>query len=249
VNALKHSLLSASASERWLNCPRSVAMTRGMDSGDTIYSQEGTAAHLVQQRCLTENLEPRSFIGEVIEGIPVTAEMADAVAISVSHCRRQIDTADAYWIEQSINLAKLGPPVPMHGTLDFGAYFAKQRELHLVDFKYGRGVYVRATGNAQLKYYGLAAALTFDIPVSAVVTTIIQPRFGGTSDPIRSAVVDAAEMAEFALVLLERAHAAMRPDAPIAAGSWCKFCQAKNTCQTHQLFQHAEVYREFALAT
>ena len=74
-----------------------------------------------------------------------------------------------------------------------------------------------AKDNTQLRYYALAAALTFDIPVSMVVTTVIQPRFAGSSDPIRSAMVDAVEMAEFAIELIDRAHVAMQPNAPILA--------------------------------
>ena len=188
------------------------------------------------------------FIGETIEGVVVTPGMADAVAICVNHCRRLMDTADAHWIEQNVSLAKLSPPTSMFGTCDFAAYFRKRQELHIVDYKHGKGVYVVAKDNTQLRYYALAAALTFDIPVSTVVTTVIQPRFAGSSDPIRSAVVDAVEMAEFAIELIDRAHVAMQPNAPILAGTWCKFCPIKNSCQAHQNFRHAEAYRDFALA-
>jgi hypothetical protein len=208
-----------------------------MVSADTVYSQEGTAAHAVKQRCLSLGLEPHDFIGEIIEKVAVTAEMAEAVAIDVNYCRWLMGFADQFWIEEQVSLAKLNPPADMFGTLDFGAYFAERQELHIVDFKYGKGVWVTAKDNVQLRYYALAAALTFNLPVSTVVTTVIQPRFGGSSDPIRSAVVDAVTMAEFAIALITKAHVAMQAHAPIAAGDWCKFCPVKNSCLVHQTYQ------------
>jgi Protein of unknown function (DUF2800) len=80
-----------------------------------------------------------------------------------------------------------------------------------------------------------------------IVTTVVQPRFGCNADPIRSAIVHADEMAEFAIELIKCAETAMRHDAPFVAGSWCKFCAAKNTCATFQGFQRTELYREFDL--
>jgi hypothetical protein len=218
-----------------------------MDSGDTSYSREGTAAHAVHEACLRRRVDPHTFVGQLIEGVRITSGMATAIAVSVTHCHRLMDTADAHWIEYPVSLAALGPPADMFGTLDFACYFAPRQELHVVDLKFGAGVYVRAKGNPQLRYYALAAAATFEVPVSTVVTTVVQPRFGGNSDPIRSAIVRAEDMAEFAIELLERAQIAMLPDAPFAAGDWCKFCAAKNTCATYQNFQRTELYREFDL--
>jgi Protein of unknown function (DUF2800) len=242
-----HSFLSASAAERWMSCPGSAAATRGIDSGDTAYSREGTAAHAVHEQCLRRRVGPHTFVGQLIEGMRVTADMADAIAISVAHCRRLMDTAGMHWIEQSVSLAPFTPPTDMFGTLDFACYFADRQELHIVDLKFGAGVYVRAKGNPQLRYYALAAAATFELPVSTIVTTVVQPRFGCNADPIRSAIVHADEMAEFAIELIKCAETAMRHDAPFVAGSWCKFCAAKNTCATFQGFQRTELYREFDL--
>jgi hypothetical protein len=171
-----------------------------------------------------------------------------AIAISTIHCRRLMDTADQHWIEHSVSLESIEPPADMFGTLDFACYFSARHELHIVDLKFGSGIYVKAKDNPQLRYYALAAAATFDIPVSTVITTVVQPRFGGSSDPIRSAIVHAEDMAAFAIELLACASIAMRSDAPFNAGAWCKFCAAKPTCAAYQNFQRAELYREFDLA-
>jgi uncharacterized protein DUF2800 len=242
-----HSFLSASGSERWMACPGSAAATRGIDAGDTSYSREGTAAHAVHEACLRRRVSPHTFVGQTIEGVRITSDMAAAISTSTTHCNRLMDTADMHWIEHSVSLAMLSPPADMFGTLDFACYFAARQELHICDLKFGSGIYVRAKGNSQLRYYALAAAATFQVPVSTVVTTVVQPRFGGNADPIRSAIVHAEDMAEFAIELLECARIAMRHDAPFVAGAWCKFCAAKPTCATYQNFQRTELYREFDL--
>lgn len=41
----KHALLSASSSERWINCPPSARLNEAMEDKTTTYSQEGTDAH------------------------------------------------------------------------------------------------------------------------------------------------------------------------------------------------------------
>ena len=40
-----HALLSASAAERWMNCPGSVAATKDLPSSTSVYAEEGTLAH------------------------------------------------------------------------------------------------------------------------------------------------------------------------------------------------------------
>ena len=66
--------------------------------------------------------------------------------------------ADRYWIEQEVDLAPLDPPTRMFGTVDFAAFIRRRRELHICDFKYGRGTFVAARDNPQLRYYALGCA-------------------------------------------------------------------------------------------
>ena len=77
----------------------------------------------------------------------------------------------------------------MFGTADFVAYSKKRHELSIVDFKYGKGVWVAAEDNTQLKYYALGAALSINDPVSTISMTICQPRYGGSSDPSAAQVL------------------------------------------------------------
>jgi hypothetical protein len=134
------------------------------------------------------------------------------------------------------------------GTLDFAAYIAKRCELHIVDLKYGKGVWVNAKGNTQLKFYALGAIALVDAPVAKVVTTIIQPRFHN-ADPIRSAVLDSIELAEFSIELMAAAKKTLAPGAPAIAGSHCKFCPAQTACLAHQNYRNQKAYHEFQLTS
>ncbi len=113
--------------------------------------------------------------------------------------------------------------------------------------KFGRGTFVAARDNPQLRYYALAAVYALDEPVSRISCTIVQPRFGGNADPIRVAVLDAVELVEFSFELMNAARAALAPDAPTIAGAHCKFCRAQNYCLAYQNMKNADLYYEFSL--
>lgn len=59
-----HSSLGASAAERWLNCPGSIAMSKGMPNKSSIYAMEGTAAHSLGELCLRQDLSADVFAGQ-----------------------------------------------------------------------------------------------------------------------------------------------------------------------------------------
>lgn len=135
----------------------------------------------------------------------------------------------------------------MFGTADFVAYSRERREIHIVDLKYGKGVWVAARNNSQLLYYALGAALTVDGPVSEIVMTIVQPRTKG--DVERTATIDAVELVEWSFKLLEAAAATQAPNAPQVAGEHCKFCPAKGTCLAYQNQSYAAAYHQFGIVT
>lgn len=47
-----HSVLGASAADRWMNCTPSAQLTAGMEDEATTFAAEGTAAHAAMQRYL-----------------------------------------------------------------------------------------------------------------------------------------------------------------------------------------------------
>ena len=142
--------------------------------------------------------------------------MAVATQVYISTCRQLVDASDQHWIEHQFDLALLDPPTPMFGTCDFCPYSEKRRELHIVDFKYGAGVWVNAKSNSQLKYYAVGAVLMINKPIARISMTVVQPRFA-KGDPVRSTTISVVELAEW----VDRADgprpAALESDAPRVA--------------------------------
>jgi Protein of unknown function (DUF2800) len=228
----KHSEFSASGASRSLACPGSVRACHGLEGASSRYADEGTAAHDLAARCLVEGHDARHFVGLQIGEFTVDRTMADFVQVHVDTCRRARADADVFLVEHQFTLDALSPPLPMFGTADCVIYSKSRRELQIIDLKYGKGVWVPARNNSQLKYYAIGACLAIDDPVSTIVMTVVQPRVSG--DPIRSATIGAIELVEWSFELLAAAAATQAPDAPLVAGTHCKFCPAQTTCLAFQ---------------
>jgi hypothetical protein len=232
-----HSELGASICDRWWNCPGSVALSRGIPRRSSKYAEEGTAAHELAADCLRYRQDAAEWLGRRVgrsescpEGFTVSEEMAEAVQVYLDACRVLFTPAAGHAVEARFDLGALDPPAPMYGTADFIAYDRATRTVYVADFKYGRGVRVKALGNPQLKYYALGAVIAVHpLPVSRVVAHVVQPRgFDGVA--CVPAIYDAHELAEWSVELMDRARAALDPAAPLVAGAWCKFCPAGGSC-------------------
>lgn len=114
------------------------------------------------------------------------------------------------------------------GTAD--ASFFKDGVLHVIDFKYGAGVPVKAEHNPQLMCYALGAYAFFEKrgPIKEARLHIYQPRAGGVStwgisipDLLRWARETAGPKAALALA----------GEGDFAAGEHCRFCKARERCK------------------
>jgi hypothetical protein len=245
-----HATLGASSSSRWMNCPGSVRLSESAPPrGTSIHAEMGTAAHalaetvLARMQKLAARVEPQLFLGLNVGGkeatFEVTEEMADAVQVFTDYCTTLALASSEFWIERRFNLSALKPVLPLYGTADFVAY-NDDGTLHVVDFKYGQGVVVDVEMNTQLLYYGLGAALSLEgRHIERVVLTIVQPRAPHSDGPIRTMTVSFAELLGFAGDLLAAAKAVIAPDAPLHAGSWCRWCAASGMCPEQR--DHAQL--------
>ena len=270
MTALRHAELGASRAERWTHCPGSVRMSRAVPDVDTPYAAEGREAHAKAEADLRGNA--REYAG-------VDDEMEQAVASYVAYARSLIQPNVVHGVEVTFDLTRLFAPFEMYGTADFVAYGsvptydAQVRVLHVVDFKYGKGVPVEVNGNAQLLYYVLGALLwAIDlhyfagrIPqtlqprepkelleaalaiVDEIVVSIVQPRASHVDGPIRTAHVSKQEVREYAAHLLLKAGATLDENAPLHAGAWCKFCPAQAFCPEVKRYAVEVAQHDFAV--
>lgn len=234
----EHSEHGASSTDRWWNCPASVALSRTLPNEESEYAKEGTRAHALAALCLDWHQDATEYVGRHVLGVEVDAEMAEHVQVYLDQCRTVIKwTAKPtnYAIERRFDLSKFGPPAPMYGTADFVAWSAGT--LYVIDLKYGQGVQVQAAGNPQLKYYALGAMLSLPdgVSVTNVKAMIVQPRAPG-GPAIRSTDLDPLDLVEWSAELLQRAAATLEPDAPFVPGEWCtkSFCRARYDCKARR---------------
>ena len=226
-----HSTLGASGAYRWMACPGSVALSEGIERRDTAFSREGTAAHTLAETCIKMCRDAHSYIGEYMEGIKVTQEMAQAVQVYVDYVNGRVKENGKLQLEHRFTLEKLNPPVPMFGTADAIIYQPKYRRLLVIDYKHGAGEVVQVTGNKQLRYYALGALLSMEkANIETIEVVIVQPRAPHNDGPIRSELVTVTEVMDFAVDLIEAAVETTKPNAPLASGKHCKFCPAQSRC-------------------
>lgn len=239
--ARAHSILGASGAHRWMKCPGSVRLSQTIPEHDTetFYAREGTAAHELAEKCLTHKTDPAMYVGQKINRILVTTEMASAVGIFVDRVNTLSESigSDPH-IELRVSLEELdlprapdGTDVDMFGTTDAAQWDElRGRHLHVLDYKHGQGIVVEAEGNPQLLYYALGTVLKLKVKPRKITMWIIQPRAPHPQGIVREWTIEWEELVQFKNDLMEAAYRTQELDAPLRAGSWCRFCPASAIC-------------------
>jgi len=252
----QHSVLGASASPRYMNCPGSVNMARGVPEGKSShYAEEGTAAHSLGDQLLASFDDAADHLGATIttdEGSEfiVSQNMADAVQVYIDHCRPLITEADVWGSEVAVDLAPYlsfnNVQAEAWGTTDF--YAAVRKTLYVTDYKHGQGVPVSPVENSQLMFYGLGCLLLakqHEQAVTEVVLTVVQPRTG--SPEPESWAISAADLTAWGMGVLVPAMAAtLEPTAPLQTGSWCRWCPGRIRCPALKAEALAAAKMEFS---
>lgn len=240
-----HSLNSPSSFARRIGCPGSANAERNLPNTTSIYAAEGTAAHALGEKCLLNDVTPDYYKGEMIEtemqNFEVDAEMIEAVRVYVDHCAPMIN--GKHLVEKKLDLPFLGPEEK--GTADFISIH--DRDLHVVDYKHGKGVPVDAIGNVQGLCYGLGASLLFKQETWCnLVITIVQPRAYHDDGPIRTWKVSRGELIDYMIEFAATSIQTEDPNAPRIAGSHCRFCKAKAQCPTNMQLVEETLRMDFS---
>ena len=235
-----HSVLGASAADRWMNCTPSAQLTAGMEDETTTFAAEGTAAHALCEWKVRKALKMRAgrrptsdyWTDEMEEYTDDYRDyIMDLVGQAKQHCKDPVTL-----IEQHLDFSCYVPDG--FGTGDF--LLVADKELNVVDFKYGRGVAVYADHNPQMMLYALGALNLFDClyDIEQVTMTIFQPRLSSIS----TWTISTEELYQWAEeVLKPKAELAAKGEGDFVSGSWCRFCKARNTCRAR-----AESFLELA---
>lgn len=221
-----HALLSASGAARWLACPPSAVLEAELPDVTSEAAEEGTLAHAHAEAQLNATLDNTDLPGDV------PADMVDHVDGYVAYVLEQYakakeTTADAVVaVEQRLDFSHVVPGG--FGTGD--CVIIAEPALHIIDFKYGKGVEVAAEENPQMRLYALGALAAFDslYDIETVAMTIYQPRLANIS----TATMTVDELTEWAeTVVAPTARLAADGEGDFQAGPWCQFCKLRATCR------------------
>lgn len=237
----KHAVLSASSSERWLNCPPSARLCEAYEDKGSDYAAEGTDAHTLCEFRLKQALgipveDPIENLSWYNEEMEECAQGYAAYVVELLETAKQTCTDPVVMIEQRVNFSRWVKEG--FGTAD--CIVIADGVMNICDYKHGKGVEVSAVGNPQMRLYALGALEIFDdiYDIEEIRMTIYQPRKSNIN-------VDA--MAKTDLLrwadteLYEKAEMAYAGQGDFRCGEWCRFCKAKAECR-----ERAEANMELA---
>lgn len=227
-----HAPLAPSAAHRWMPCPGSVRLTRGLPDTSSVYADEGTFAHDIGARCLNTGQRAQTAFGTVSTDRRFRVDEAMAAAVQVYldavGMTEMLEGRSAVMVEAKVRIS-----ADVWGTGDCLLLSADGETLNVFDLKYGAGVYVEVEANEQLLLYALGALLTWAElckRVKKVVLHVVQPRYYGDCQQWRSWEVARQYVEQFGERVKAAVAATKAADAPLVTGEHCRFCKAKTTC-------------------
>ena len=229
--AVKHAVLSASSSERWINCPPSARLCEAYEDRGSDYAAEGTDAHSLCEFRLKQVLGIPA--DDPIENLSwYNEEMEDCAAGYAAYVSELLETAKqtcadpVVMIEQRVDFSRWVKEG--FGTAD--CIIIADGVLNICDYKNGQGCLVLAERNPQMMLYALGALEIFDgiYDIDTVRMTIYQPR----KSNISVYEMDKADLYEWAnSELTQKAQLAYEGQGSFSCGEWCRFCKAKAECR------------------
>ena len=226
-----HATLSASSSERWLNCPPSARLCENYEDRGSDYAAEGTDAHTLCEFRLKQALgmlaeDPIGNLSWYDTEMEECAQGYAAYVVELLETAKQTCSDPVVMIEQRVDFSRWVQDG--FGTAD--CIVIADGVMSICDYKHGKGVEVSAVGNPQMRLYALGALEIFDgiYDIDQVCMTIFQPRKGNVSTD----VIDKEALLEWANGdLAEKAKLAYEGRGDFHCGEWCRFCKAKAECR------------------
>jgi len=237
TEAKAHAILSPSSAERWINCPPSARINAQAPRQDTVYTKEGTLAHAVAElkarKYFLTGMGPKKYAAEMkkLRGDEMWQEEMDGYTDEYLGELKKIANSfpSAPWIvlEKQLDLSEVAEG--MFGTAD--CVMIGGKTLHVVDFKYGKGVEVEARENPQMMLYALGALMEYDViyDIDTVRMTIVQPRIRSGPDTWETT---AEELLMWGVGTVQpAAELAAKGEGEYAEGDWCRFCAIRGSCR------------------
>lgn len=231
-----HAVLSASGSHKWLVCTPSARLEEKFPNKTSDYMEEGTLAHSIAE------FKVRSYCLETITKTTYTKTI-NKFKKEEHFDKEMLVHTDTYleFIKGEALKNKETPFIAVEQKVDFSKYVPEGfgtadcimisgDTLHVIDFKYGKGVKVEAENNPQMKLYALGVLEQYGMlySISNIKMSIIQPRI----DNISSAEISKEELLDWGEnTVIPQAQKAFMGLGEYVKGEHCRFCRAKGACE------------------
>jgi hypothetical protein len=225
-----HALFSPSKMSTTLLCPASISMERALEEQDMTpppseYAQHGSMLHKYTYESITkdtrENLKDLdvSDKGAVIDCL----DYLEMLKKSIGHN----NIFERY--EQKVSLKQWGLP-EVWGTVDCAIKDNVEQVLHVIDWKFGSGVFVSAWENPQALTYA-AGCIAMPSIVKKVVLHIVQPFI----DNYSRYDISFQDLFEWVHSTLAVGIIKAKADEPEfnPGHKQCRWCAGKNHCNAH----------------
>lgn len=240
----KHALLSASSAGRWLACTPSARLEEQFPDTESEAAAEGTLAHELAEAKVRNFFFTKEFGKRKLNGAIKKLQAnelwrdemqgyTDDYLDYIKNIALSLKAAPSARIEQRVyfkeyTLADPKDEIDGSGIADCILLYGDT--VHVIDFKYGKGVPVSAEKNPQLMLYALGAYTAYRMlyPISRAKLTIVQPRL----DSLSEWECTAEELLEFGEYVKERAAFAVKGEGDFRPDkNTCRFCRAKAQCR------------------
>lgn len=230
VESKTHAICSASSSHRWLNCPPSARLQLLYPNRSSVFAQEGTYVHELCEHKL------RSHFYRVLEPMPYNKWFYNAEAernstlyaelVIKEYTRLSREYGEArVLVEERLDFSHIVP----YGFGTGDAVVISPGEIHIFDYKNGKGVFVEVGYNPQMMLYALGAIKMYDADYKYIHMTIVQPRL----DNIATFTISKEELLAWGEEVKPIAELAWQGKGRTVPGDWCKFCAHKYNCRPY----------------
>ncbi len=242
----EHALLSASGSERWMQCPGSLALSKGLPDKSSKFAEEGTKAHDLAAKILLGEDWCRGFYSD--DMIEEVQKYVDVV--------RDYAQGGMLFVEKRVDYSSFIGVPDSFGTSDTIIISGDGKEITIIDLKYGKGVRVDADNNSQMMLYALGAIDEFAAlgeSFERVRLVIHQPRLDHLSewtctvDELMEFAGEAKKAAEIAMAVYNGTLPKVSSNIQFLFPSEksCRFCKAKHICPALTSFVEQELESGF----
>lgn len=211
---------------------------------------EGSLGHAVQELVLKGEIS----LVQVRNKWPQTLsrELLDAVAVSVDFVRHnmQRDSKSRILVEREFRIDD-----DAWGSCDVVIILPTLGEVHVIDLKLGKGYWVDAQANKQLRFYAVGLWLAGEVqagkkPGPEWHLWIMQPRYpmeDGTT--AREEVLTHQQVLDEAVLLETEIAAAKLGAGEPNPGSWCRWCPGAIACPAQLKLAEEQLANDFLPAT